>query len=201
MTAMTTTMMQPNVHILEFNDGNNPISNPDHFNVLWQIDTRLPPRRQSASEPNVDEWGGMVEGDLVLFPSLLSGAGEFEAVRFVGRGTDDAGAAVLPLLTAGVEYPEFPTLVVAMAAERGASLREMYEAPFHAILHSQPPGLSLVDLFSNDEEAYEEFWDDVPVARRRRPPGGSPWQFSLGDCSWIQTLTFGAGSRTGVDEL
>lgn len=193
--------MQPRVHVLEFDDGNNPNSNPDHFNVLWQLDVRQPPKRKHPPATRGDEWKGIVEGDLVVFPSLLSGAGELEAVRFAGPTPTGADDAALPLLTAGIEYPEFPTLIVAMAEERGVSLRDLYELPFNAILQSQPPGLSLRDVFSNDEEAYRQFWDDVPVARRRRPPGGSPWKFSLGECIWIRTVTFGTDGRTGDREL
>lgn len=180
----------PNVHFFYFNEEVNPINHPDRFHVLWQLDAGRPPQRKSDE---LKEWRGIFEGDLVVFPSLLSGAGEFEAVRFVGpkmtqltpEGDVDE---VLPLLTAGIEYPEFPTLIVSMAEERGISLRELYEEPFNTILQSQPPKLSLLDIFSRDEGAYTEFWEDVPVARRRRPPSGNPWRFSLGECVWTKTL-------------
>ena len=129
----------------------------------------------------------------MVFPSLLSGAGEFESVRFVGPKTTHLPEGgneedVLPLLTAGIEYPEFPTLIATMAEEQGTNLRELYENPFNAILQSQPPKLKLIDLFSRDEEAYKQFWDDVPIARRRRPPSDSPWKFSLGSLVWIKTM-------------
>mmetsp|Transcript_28877 Transcript_28877/g.54615 ORF Transcript_28877/g.54615 Transcript_28877/m.54615 type:complete len:127 (+) Transcript_28877:224-604(+) len=114
---------------------------------------------------------------------------------------DEEVVVVLPLLTAGIGNPEFPTLVVSMAEERkGISLRQMYEQPFEAILQSQ--SLSLMDLFSNDEESYEDFWEDVPLARRRCPPSGTPWAFSLGDCIWIRTLAFdGDVQQEGEEEL
>mmetsp|Transcript_20586 Transcript_20586/g.49500 ORF Transcript_20586/g.49500 Transcript_20586/m.49500 type:complete len:211 (-) Transcript_20586:648-1280(-) len=184
------TMMMPNVHFFDFNDEVNPIKHPDRFHVLWQLDVSRPPQRKSDG---LEEWKGIFEGDLVLFPSLLSGGEEFEAVRFVGpkmtklapEGDVDE---VLPLLTAGIEYPEFPALIVSMAEERGISLRELYEDHFNTILQSQPPKLSLFDILGRDEGAYAEFWEDVPVARRRRPPSGSPWRFSLGECVWTKTL-------------
>mmetsp|Transcript_4618 Transcript_4618/g.10429 ORF Transcript_4618/g.10429 Transcript_4618/m.10429 type:complete len:205 (-) Transcript_4618:122-736(-) len=183
--------MMPNVHFFDFTEESNPTNHPDHFHVLWQLsDVDQHPKRKSDDS---EKWRGIFEGDLVVFSSLLSGAGEFEAVRFVGPKTtqlspDGNEDDVLPLLTAGIEYPEFPTLIVSMAEERGVSLREMYEEPFNAILQSQPPKMSLFDIFSSDADAYKEFWDDVPVARRRRPPSDSPWQLSLGECIWIRTL-------------
>ena len=74
-----------------------------------------------------------------------------------------------------------------MAEERGISLREIYEAPFNAVLQSTSK-ITLFDLYSRDVAAYDEFWDDVPVARRRRPPSSTPWNFSLGECRWIKTI-------------
>ena len=204
--AMPTTY--PNVHFLDFNEGNSPIDDPERFNILWQISTDQPPQPQhklSSESSSSEEWNGIFEGDLVVFPSLLSGAGEFEAVRFVGPTitslVDGKDEILLPLLTAGVEMPEFPILIVQLAEERGFSLREMYEEPFNAILQYQPPKITLFDLYSRDEVAYSSFWEDVPVARRRRPPSSNPWKFSLGDCIWIYTLT---GESLGVkdgDEL
>lgn len=74
-----------------------------------------------------------------------------------------------------------------MAEERGISLREMYETPFNAVLQSTSK-ITLFDLYSRDVAAYDEFWNDVPVARRRRPPSSTPWRFSLGVCIWIETI-------------
>eukprot|EP00581_Thalassiosira_minuscula_P008408 CAMPEP_0183709620 /NCGR_PEP_ID=MMETSP0737-20130205/5635_1 /TAXON_ID=385413 /ORGANISM="Thalassiosira miniscula, Strain CCMP1093" /LENGTH=213 /DNA_ID=CAMNT_0025937769 /DNA_START=44 /DNA_END=685 /DNA_ORIENTATION=- len=206
--------IHPSVHFIEFTEASNPINHPDHLHVLWQLHAddqppqRKPKSSSSTTEPDEtaaeNDWKGIFEGDLIVFSTLLSGAGEFEAVRFVGpkttqltdRGDEDE---VLPLLTAGIEYPEFPTLIVHMAEARGASLRELYEVPFDAILQHQPPKLTLLDIMGRDEAAYREFWEDVPVARRRRPPSGNPWKFSLGECVWIRTLTF--GSDVEGDEL
>lgn len=126
----------------------------------------------------------------MVFPSLLSGAGELESVRIVGSKTSNIlneEEEVLPLLTAGIEYPEFPSVIVSMAQERGVSLREMYEVPLNAVLESQSPSITLKDIFG-DEGSYEEFWKEPPVARRRRPPGGDPWRISLADCVWMKTL-------------
>ncbi|KAL7474334.1 hypothetical protein ACHAW6_000310 [Cyclotella cf. meneghiniana] len=189
--ATTATQKTPiNVHFF----ANNPARSIENFAVLWHlVDIHKTPHKNADND---FPWKGVAEGDLVVFPSLLSGAGEIESVRFVGPKVTSVAQAdeaekeeVLPLLTAGIEYPEFPTLIVSLATERNMSLREMYERPFDAVLKSQPPHyLTLKDLFSQEDELYEQFWQDPPVARRRRPPGGEPWRISLGDCVWIRTL-------------
>lgn len=141
------------------------------------------------NEAAISSWKGISEGDLIVFPALLSGAGEFESVRIVGRKTTNIlndQEEVLPLLTAGIEYPEFPSLILTMSQESGATLRERYEIPFNAVLESQ--NLTMKDLFGGDDDAYEEFWNEPPTARRRRPPGGNPWRISLEECVWVKTL-------------
>lgn len=134
---------------------------------------------------------------MVVFPSLLSGAGELESVRIVGPRTNSAlsdDEIILPLLTAGIEYPEFPSVIVSLAEEQGVSLRDMYELPLNAALESQSTSISLKDIFGGGD-SYEEFWKEPPVARRRRPPGGEPHRISLGECVWVKSMdgsSFGA---------
>ena len=115
--------IQPNIHFFEFNDASNPKNNLERFGILWYLDVNSanqpPPKPDQAAG---DCWKGIFEGDLEVFPSLLSGAGKFEAVRFVRpktthflpESTDDE---VLPLIATGIEYPEYPTLIVTMAEE------------------------------------------------------------------------------------
>lgn len=165
---------------------NNPTTSYEQFGVLWYlVDINSSPRKSSEAG---SKWQGLTEGDLVVFPSLLSGAGEFESVRFVGPKTTNIlneEEEVLPLLTAGVEYPEFPSIIVSYAQERGVSLREMYELPFNSVIEAQK--LTMKDMIGGDD-AYEEFWREPQVARRRRPPGGDPFRISLGECVWAETL-------------
>jgi len=68
---------------------------------------------------------------------------------------------------------------------RGERNIPLYEAPFNAVLQSTCK-ITLFDLYSRDVAAYDEFWNDVPVARRRRPPSSTPWKFSLGECIWMR---------------
>ena len=99
--------MQPNIHFFEFNDASNPKNNLERFGVLWHLDVNSANQPPPTPDQAAGDWKGIFEGDLLVFPSLLSGAGEFKAVRFVGpkathflpEGTDDE---VLPLLTAGI---------------------------------------------------------------------------------------------------
>ena len=165
---------------------NNPTTSDDIFGVLWYlVDFDKPPK---ISEASIPPWQGIVEGDLVVFPALLSGAGEFESVRIVGQKTTnilDDQEEVLPLFTAGIEYPEFPSLVLSMSQKLGITLRDRYEIPFNALLESQ--NLALKDLLGGDD-AYQEFWNEPPVARRRRPPEENPWRISLAECDWIKTF-------------
>mmetsp|Transcript_14153 Transcript_14153/g.23247 ORF Transcript_14153/g.23247 Transcript_14153/m.23247 type:complete len:196 (-) Transcript_14153:13-600(-) len=188
-------MLKASVHFLEFRDGN---PDYDRFNVLWQlVDLDKQPMTVSgrSEETAIKSDFHLAEGDLVVFPSLLSGAGEFEAMRFVGPKTGDS----FPLLTAGVEYPEFPSVLIQHMDI--SSLRDIYEAPFNAVLQQQQSTkYTLKDIFSSDEEAYNEFWNDPPVARRRGPPGGDPWLISLSECKWIKTLE-GKPSRDSLKNV
>mmetsp|Transcript_16743 Transcript_16743/g.28314 ORF Transcript_16743/g.28314 Transcript_16743/m.28314 type:complete len:195 (-) Transcript_16743:173-757(-) len=181
-------MLQPSVHFLDFRDGNPAY---DRFNVLWQlVDLDKQPTTLDRAVTTSDFH--LAEGDLVVFPTLLSGAGEFEAMRFVGPKMTLSTGDAFPLLTAGIEYPEFPSLLIQHMDV--SSLKDIYEAPFNAVLQEQSPKYNLKDIFSSDEEAYNEFWNDPPVARRRGPSGGDPWQISLSECIWIKTLE-GKSSR------
>lgn len=177
--------MPANVHFFS----NNPTESYDNFGVLWHlVGIDEPPRQANSGDSK--QWKGISEGDLIVFPALLSGAGEFESVRFVGsKATNptEPEEEVFPLLTAGIEYPEFPALIVLMAQERGVTLREFYESPFNAVLEYQTARMTMKDVFGG-EEPYTEFWAEPPVARRRRPPGGDAWRISLGDCVWVRTL-------------
>mmetsp|Transcript_722 Transcript_722/g.987 ORF Transcript_722/g.987 Transcript_722/m.987 type:complete len:196 (-) Transcript_722:1155-1742(-) len=182
-------MLEPSVHFLGFRN-----SNPgyDRFNVLWQlVDLDKQPTTVDRETVTTSDFR-LAEGDLVVFPSLLSGAGEFEAMRFVGPKMTLSTGDAFPLLTAGIEFPEFPSLLIQHMDI--SSLKDIYEAPFNAVLQEQSPKYNLKDIFSSDEEAYNEFWNDPPVARRRGPSGGDPWQISLSECIWIKTLE-GKSSR------
>lgn len=164
---------------------NNPTTSYTNFGELWYlVDLKASPRTEASSS-----WQGISEGDLLVFSPLLTGAGEFESVRIAGPKTTNilnGKEEVFPLLTTGIEYPEFPSIIVQMAQERGVSLQDMYKLPFDAVLQTQ--NLTMIDVMGGEDE-YQEFWKEPPVARRRRPPGSDPWRISLGECVWDKTLT------------
>ncbi len=180
-------MLEASVHFLDFTE-NNPTY--DRFDVLWElVDLDKQPMAVNgiSKESVMRSDFRLSEGDLVVFPALLSGAGEFEGMRFVGQKKKlPTGDYSFPLLTAGIEIPEFPSVLLQHMDV--ASLKEIYEAPFNTVLQQQSNKYTLKDLFSSDEEAYNQFWNEPPVARRRGPSGGDPWLISLSDCIWIETL-------------
>ena len=203
--------VEPSVHFLAFKDGN---PSPDRFRVLWQlVDLQDKPLTSISDGDGSKEImkGGfhLAEGDLVVFPSLLSGGGKFESMRFVGPKStlSSTGDDVFPLLSAGIETPEFPTIILSLAQDLGiSSLKDIYEAPFNAILQQQSATYNLREIFSSDDDAYNQFWEEPPIARRRGPPSGDPFLISLGECIWIKTLDgkslrVNKGVESSQDEL
>ena len=185
--SQTNKCMKPSVHYLEFGAAATPSS--DVFGVLWQLDVSKPP----AGDSDNRQWGGIAEGDLVVFPSLLTGAGEFEAVRVIGSPNEQ----LLPVLPLGVEYPEFPAVIVQLAESKDLSLRQLYEAPFDAILQDDSPKMKLLDVIGGDAAMLKDMWENPPIQRRRKAYG-DPWLIKLGDCTWIKTID---GKALDGDEL
>jgi hypothetical protein len=209
----------PSVHFLDFSDRINPVvDRPDREQVLWHLNVGKPPMKRtriegddgssesSSYEPPEGPWRGMLEGDIVVFPSAAPPDvgfkwNIFESVRFVGqesavlvaRDGEAWHEVVVPLMSAGFSFPEFPSLVVSYAEHRGMTLRELYEGPFDAVTSYRTGGRTLHEAFADNgapNGAYEMFWSNAKMARRRGPPGGDPWKFSLGDCVWISTVEY-----------
>ena len=111
--------------------------------------------------------------DAVFLPECLTGAGEFEGLRFIGASKANAtDQDPLPLLQAGIEGPIFPqTTVVAVGGPQ--HLRHLYEPILEQILLRQ--GFSLGDFFDN----LEEFWRNPDVgpdlAKDEEEPLLIPW--------------------------
>lgn len=105
--------------------------------------------------------GEVEPGDVVQCPELLTGAGEFEGLRFVGP-SDEEGR--LPLLPGGVEAPVFPKAIIDMLGGEvvAAELRARYEEALEASLHMQR-GMSLGDIFGGNAE---EFWASPDVQQK-----------------------------------
>jgi len=105
--------------------------------------------------------GEVEPGDVVQCPELLTGAGEFEGLRFVGP-SDEEGR--LPLLPGGVEAPVFPKAIIDMLGGEvvAAELRARYEEALEASLRMQR-GMSLGDIFGGNAE---EFWASPDVQQK-----------------------------------
>jgi hypothetical protein len=119
-------------------------------------------------------------GDLMYFPQLISGAGEFEGVRYVGERLVEREENGLPLLFTSVESPIFPGM---FAQQPPQNLRQKYEPIFHRILQSQG-GLSLEDLFGG-VTVVEEFWANPDVERRRLTEIKETWVIPLKECTCV----------------
>lgn len=123
-----------------------------------------------------ESWPRPVQaGDLVLFPELSSGAGEFEGLRYVGERLADGSG--LPLLLTSVESPVFPGMF------EQPNLRAKYEPLLEGLVQSQ--GLSLTDLFGG-AAVVEEFWESPDMERRRLTEIKLEWKIPLNECTCLK---------------
>lgn len=200
------------LHVLKLHepavvDGNNY----DRFSMMWLIDDSGPPRKpvlvageddtcDATSDSNNEqtcsqEWKGIEFGDLLFFPELQTGAGEFEGLRYAGERSEELTANMTPLLVPGIESVEFPPDIVYMADKRGTSLRDMYERPLEKVLNMQG-NMSLVDLYGGSD-VVEQFWAKPDVMRRRTPLASENdrWIIPLSGCTLIKTSGFVIGQN------
>ena len=129
--------------------------------------------------------------DLLYFPELQSGAGEFEGLRFAGERSDELFDGNIPLLKPGIESIEFPPNIAFMADKKGISLRNLYEKPLEALLEVQGGRMSLADIYGGGD-VLEEFWSKPDIMRRRTPLASEDdkWIIRLSECTLIETRTF-----------
>ena len=99
------------------------------------------------------------EGDIIFFPDLMSGAGEFEGLFFVGATTTTPG--VVPLHFANeVESLAFPAAMRDLAQSRGSSLRGSYRQGIMAL--AAHVGFELEEVYG-DANALENMWNAPDV--------------------------------------
>lgn len=170
----------PRLHVLKLHES--PVVDGDYsrFDMVWVIDDGSPPGNSG------EEFGGINTGDVLYFPELLSGAGEFEGTRIVGTRIDQG----LPLLRCGIEGPEFSQEILALSEGSDLTLRELYSRPFDSILEEQ--GFSLLDLIGGAEDM-DSFWANPTLQRRpsREPDGTNIWLIPLGSCSLVSSESNG----------
>jgi hypothetical protein len=162
----------PRLHILKLHQDPAQDGNYETFSWRWLLD-------DCESEIKISP------GDVISFPELSTGAGEFEGMRFVGVRQGDNRLA---LYNAGIEYPEFPPVIVTLQQERQLTLRAAYAALIDTLLQRQTGGPdSLEDVFGGSAEA-NEFWNEPALLRK--DPNQGEWVIPLRDCQCQETISF-----------
>ena len=174
------------------------------FHMLWLLDDLNgdPPKIKSSAPAAAttdddtcraaEEWATISFGDLLYFPEIQSGAGEFEGLRFAGERSNDLFDGKIPLLKPGIESIEFPPDIAFMAEREEIPLRNLYEKPLEALLEIQGGRVTLADLYGG-KDVLEEFWSKPDIMRRRTPLASEDdkWIIPLSGCTLIETRSFG----------
>lgn len=151
------------------------------FSHAWLLD-----------DPN----GVVAPGDVVSFPELLTGAGEFEGMRFACRPDGESSdARPLQLVDGGIEMVSFPAAIAALVegemAAGGPSFRERYHAVFDRLLEQQ--GFSMEVMCEGCDGGSDAFWSDVEAGHSsnpRRPAEEVTWVIPLARCELVSTEEF-----------
>ena len=152
-------------------------NNYERFDLQWVLDTS-----SSSSDADDSVKFRIQPGDVLYMPELLSGAGEFEAMRFVGNPVVDGNDSknMLPLLHGGVEYPEFPPEIAELHNEH---LRDAYAGLFDAMLETMTGGPGcLQEVMGGGDAEIDEYWSSPPLTRPKRQPPGGKWIIPLKSC-------------------
>lgn len=190
------------LHVMQLHEPAVVDGNYDRFHMLWLMDdsngNSRPKIKSSAATATTtddtcgaEEWKGIAFGDLLYFPELQSGAGEFEGLRFAGERSDELFGGNIPLLKPGIESIEFPPDISVMAEKRETSLRNLYEKPLEALLEIQGGRMNLSDIYGGSD-VLEEFWAKPDIMRRRTPLASEDdkWIIPLSGCTLIETRSF-----------
>jgi len=159
------------LHILQLHEAPVVDGVYNRFNCQWVLQsTELAP---IDAPPNVT----VKEGDMIFFPDL-GGTGGLEDVRIVGM-KDVNGT--MPLLSAGITSPIFPTAIATNTSP--GELRARYEQPLKQVLQQQ--GLTMEGLFG-EPNLVEEFWQNPASERGRRlTEVKDKWVIPLPSCRWL----------------
>eukprot|EP00978_Attheya_sp_CCMP212_P019355 scaffold54191_cov45-Attheya_sp.AAC.1 len=191
--------MEPvRLHILKLHES--PIlegNNYDRFHMQWILmdddggQQQYPIMGEDIPQNN---WTGIGPGDVILFPELLSGAGEFEGTRMASIDRIEGAVTGRILLSCGIEYPEFPQPIIAAATSTTSlnTLRTKYEPAFEAVLSCG--GFTMQDILEGDDDMLE-FWSSPPVERHPKTYDNQ-WIIPLSQCTLIQTISFPSTNTT-----
>ena len=159
-----------------------PDQDYSRFDMRWLLD----------KEVNAPAGAELATGDLVQLDQLLTGAGEFEGLRFVGPADADGRRE---LLLGDVESPVFPRVVAVLAATGPTALRQLFEPALAKVVELQ--GVSLQDIFGGNAEA---FWAEPDVQHREHELAGE-WVIKLADCTWVETYRFAEATHGNSQHL
>jgi hypothetical protein len=150
----------------------------------------------SASPPDDRRWsdwwllkdpeGEISVGDLLHFEDQLTGAGEFEGLRWALPAEQKGQWRLVP---GDVETPVFPATMEQLTGGRGEgiTLRQLYEPGLEQLMALQ--GFSLADHFGGDTA---EFW--ATPDQSFKYPGTQRdahlWQVDLSSCTRVSTHSF-----------
>jgi hypothetical protein len=159
----------PSLHILKLHEDAAPGGNYERFGFQWILD-------ETDAESIVSE------GDVVFIPSLLTGGGEFEGLRFVGK-RQPTNPKNFVLHNGGIEYPEFPKDIIAMTQ----SLQAAYAPLLDKMLVKTMSGPdSLEEVMEGADGGVAEFWANPPKLREKEC--GDTWVIPLRDCTIEDTM-------------
>jgi hypothetical protein len=178
MEKMASEHLLPRLHILKLHQDPAPDENYETFSWRWLLD--------DDSEELESEMKEISPGDVVFFPELLTGAGEFEGMRFVGARQEVDNR--LALYNAGIEYPEFPPVTVILQQERQLTLRAAYAALIDTLLQRQTGGPDSLEAVFGGSAQVNKFWNEPAILRK--DPNQGEWVIPLRDCQRKETISF-----------
>jgi hypothetical protein len=168
------------LHILKLHEDAVPNGNYERFGWQWVLDDS-PSSAETQKEENVMVVVVVRPGDVLFIPDLMTGAGEFEAMRFVGKRTEHGW---MLLHNGGVEYPEFPQDILLL--QPGRSLRVAYAKLLDAMLMEQGGPESLEEIMGGETEV-EEYWTQ-PAMLREKKTVQEQWIIPLEKCTLMKTI-------------
>jgi len=164
-------MLPPKLYELKLHES--PVlddgKNYERFSLDWFLEIEADDN-ENENDPNSSSKIILEPGDVIYIPELTTGAGEFEAMRFVGqkRTEKNQDKLLLPLLKSSVEYPEFPPETQELYPAI-TLLRDAYESIFDTMLSQMVGGPdTLKDIMGGGDAELDEYWSNPPIRRPRK---------------------------------
>lgn len=156
------------------------------FKTRWIIDDDS---KDIVPGFRASEGAKVQNGDLIFFPELQTGAGEFEGLRYAGECKNEK---LLPLLMSDIESAAFPREIAVMAKESHYTLRQLYEAPLQYILELDGE-FSLSDIYGG-EEVVEDFWSNPDIINNKEEMQDT-FLIPMSQCGLVETKEWNIESK------